>query len=533
MQHHFEIMKRIHFIVALLILLISCSNTPDQAPSIIKIASVSTYQLVNYTGRGNDNEVILKVTVLTDGSTAVDLKNIVLNMAGTTNLNDVEAIKIYATNSIDVFDSRNPSAILLGTASPVSGNITINISGQLTNSFNVLYVTFRIKADATEGNVVDASIISLTTSNETYVVSNGNPDGARTILLARTLVFGPGDFNSTNYRIPAIITAADGSLVTLTDKRKFSSIDLPEDIDVVARRSTDGGKTWSAPVTVAQGLGRYAGYGDAVLVKAKSGKIIAVYVGGAGLSASTASNPIRTYMSTSNDNGINWTSPREITNQLFGAGCSDPVRSQWKASFCGSGHGLCTRSGRIMVVGAVYEPNVSGLQNYAYYSDDEGLNWKVSNRAIAGGDEAKVVELNNGDVLMSSRTSGNRLWAISTDNGINWGDKHSWTDIWGNACNGDIIRYTSTLDGQSKNRLLHTLPNDASRKNVTIFLSYDEGQTWPVKKTLCAGTSAYSSLTILPDGTIGAYLEEDETLPYKMVFVNFSLKWLTNGADSY
>jgi len=68
---------------------------------------------------------------------------------------------------------------------------------------------------------------------------------------------------------------------------------------------------------------------------------------------------------------------------------------------------------------------------------------------------------------------------------------------------------------------------------VTVFLSYDEGQTWPIKKTLCAGTSAYSSLTVLPDGTIGAYIEEDESIPYRMVFVNFSLKWLTNGADAY
>ena len=186
-----------------------------------------------------------------------------------------------------------------------------------------------------------------------------------------------------------------------------------------------------------------------------------------------------------------------------------------------------------MVVGAVYENPKGSLQNYAFYSDDEGQNWKVSNRAIAGGDEAKVVELNNGEILMSSRTTGNRFWAKSSDGGINWGTKNAWTDLWGNACDGDIIRYTSTLDGQSKNRLLHTLPNDASRKNVTIFMSYDEGQTWPVKKTLCEGPSAYSSLTILADGTIGAYIEEDDTIPYKMVFVRFSLNWLTNGAETY
>ena len=526
-------MKKSHLVVLCLFAIISCSNNlPTESP-VSKITSATAYQETNYTGRGNDNEVILKLTVARSGDEAVDLKSIEINLNGTTNINDIESIKIYNTNSIDNFDLKNSQTVLLGSAVPSSGNITINTTGQLKNTYNILWITVKIKENAIEGNQADASVISLTSANNTYMVSNGNPTGARTILLTRTQVFGPGDYGSTNYRIPAIITANDGSLVTLTDKRKYNSSDLPQDIDIVCRRSTDNGKTWTPPVTVAQGTGLGAGFGDAVIVKAKSGKLIAVYVGGAGLGASTAANPMRTYTSASIDNGISWTAPHDITSQLYGKDCSDEVRKYWNASFCGSGHGLCLRSGRIMVVGAVYENPKGSLQNYAFYSDDEGQNWKVSNRAIAGGDEAKVVELNNGEILMSSRTTGNRFWAKSSDGGINWGPKNAWTDLWGNACDGDIIRYTSTLDGQSKNRLLHTLPNDASRKNVSIFMSYDEGQTWPVKKTLCAGTSAYSSLTILADGTIGAYIEEDDTVPYKMVFVRFSLNWLTNGAEAY
>jgi len=80
---------------------------------------------------------------------------------------------------------------------------------------------------------------------------------------------------------------------------------------------------------------------------------------------------------------------------------------------------------------------------------------------------------------------------------------------------------------------LHTLPNDSTRRNVTMWLSYDEGTTWPVKKTIARNESAYSSITILPDGTIGVYIEEDETTPYKMYFLNFSLDWLTDGADRF
>lgn len=60
---------------------------------------------------------------------------------------------------------------------------------------------------------------------------------------------------------------------------------------------------------------------------------------------------------------------------------------------------------------------------------------------------------------MSVRTSGNRLWTKSTDGGVTWERKLRWPEIWGNACDADIIRYTSTKDGFDKNRILHTLPN--------------------------------------------------------------------------
>ena len=170
------------------------------------------------------------------------------------------------------------------------------------------------------------------------------------------------------------------------------------------------------------------------------------------------------------------------------------------------------------------------------YSDDEGENWKVSETAIVNGDEAKVIELNNGDILMSSRqpeSSGNRLWAVSTDGGITWGKRNTWPEIWGARCDADIVRLTSTLDGFDKDRILHTMPNDKTRRNVTMWISYDEAKTWPVKKTIAPNTSAYSSVTILPDGTIGVYLEEDENSSYKMYFINFSLNWLTNNKDKY
>jgi hypothetical protein len=506
-------------------------NFPAQGPVTITTASV--VQDRNFTGRGNKNEVVLKTTLNTSGSEPASIENIVVTLNGTTDIKSVDSIKIYNSGTVPTFDSRQPNAQLLGSAVAAGGVITLETAGVLNSGVNHLWVTLDIAEDAVEGSRVDASLVSLTSSNETYEFATGNPAGQREVLLTRTLVFGPGDYGSTNYRIPAIITADDGALVTLTDKRKFNSTDLPEDIDILARRSTDGGRTWSEPVTVAKGTGRFAGYGDAIITKTQSGRLVAVYVGGPGLWQSTPSNPIRTYVSYSSDHGVSWSSPRDITYQLFGAECDDPVRKTWQASFCGAGQGMTMRNGRIMVVGTVREVAGGPLHNYAYYSDDEGDTWQVSERAIQGGDEAKVVELNNGNILMSSRIQGNRLWAVSADGGHTWGARNSWTDLWGNACNGDMIRYTSTLDDYEKNRILHTLPNASNRTNLSVFMSYDEGTSWGVKKTICEGTSAYASLTILPDGTIGVYTEEDESIPYKMYFLNFSLEWLTNGADTY
>lgn len=501
--------------------------------SFSETTNISVNQDINFSGRGNDNEEILRLEVIPGGTSAVALKELVMNMNGTTDINDVDSIKIYNTGGVSRFDPRKPAGTLIGKAAAATGNITIPLSGMLNMNTNNIWITYKLKETAKEGNKIDAALISLSTISETITPANGNPAGARTILLRRTLVYGPGDYGSSNYRIPAIATAADGSLVILTDKRKTGPGDLAANIDVVANRSTDGGKTWSAPVTVALGTNSSNGFGDAAIIKTNSGKLVTLFVGGPGFFSSTASNPIRSYISTSTDNGITWTAPRDITSQIYGANCSDPVRSTWLGSFFGSGHQLTLRNGRLMAVIAVREPGVSGIQNYAVYSDDEGETWKVSNRALSGGDEAKVVELNDGSILMSVRTSGNRLWTKSTDGGVNWGPKNSWPEIWGNACDADIIRYTSTLDGYNKNRILHTLPNASDRTNVTMWVSYDEGSTWPVKRSIAAGQSAYSSVTILPDGTIGVYLEEDGSIPYKMYFLNFSLEWLTNGADEW
>lgn len=346
----------------------------------------------------------------------------------------------------------------------------------------------------------------------------------------RTEIYHPGDYDSKNYRIPAIITAKDGSLVIATDKRKNNEGDLPEDIDILINRSTDGGRTWSEPIILAQGAGFEQGFGDCALVQTNDeGGLMAAFVGGKGLWASTPENSNRSYIARSYDNGLTWTEPEDVTALIFGAGCADSVRQTWRASFFGSGNGLLTSTGRIMFVAAIRETEAWQLNNYVFYSDDNGQTWNLSQRASVGGDEAKVVELADGRILMSIRHEGERWYNISEDGGTTWRPETSaWPDLVATACNGDIIRYSSVNEGDEKNILLHSLPGPERREKVTVYVSYDEGQTWPVSKCVVPYDAAYSSLCILPDHSIGLYVEESDgdTLGYSMVFYNFGLKWL-------
>ena len=353
----------------------------------------------------------------------------------------------------------------------------------------------------------------------------------------RTVLFNMGDYDSQYWRIPALVTAADNSLVAVVDKRGSSLGDLPNTISIMSRRSTDNGKNWSEPVVVAQG-GNGKTYGDpAVVLDKKTGNLICMFVGDQGLWNATPYNRQGIYVSKSTDNGVSWSEPVAITDQVYAN------HSSWYAGFAGSGHGLCLKDGRLMFVLAIRATSATGvpLHNYAIYSADGGNNWTLStNAATTAGDEAKVVELENGDILMSIRnpSKGNRIFCKSTDRGQTWGKAYFETELKDPACNGDIIRYSYSTDegSEGKSRLLHSLPESTTtRENVTIYLSEDDGETWPIKKRLVDGYSAYSSLTVLSDGTIGALVEEgkwDSNLPgedgFQLVFYRFTMDWLTS-----
>jgi len=334
-------------------------------------------------------------------------------------------------------------------------------------------------------------------------------------------------FNATDndaiscYRIPAIVTAPNGDLIAAIDERVPSCGDLKwsKDINIVIRRSSNNGKKWSEIETVIDfPLGKSAS-DPSMIVDMETKEIFMFYNY---MNLDTEKDIYYLHMVKSADNGLTWSEPVDITKQI--------AKPAWHKDFkfITSGRGIQTRSGKLLH--CMVNLN-SGMHLFA--SDDHGKTWYFIDTPIKPADESKIVELANGDWMVNARANGKglRYVHVSSDEGKTWKTKPD-EQLIDPGCNGSIIRYTAIEDGYKKNRLLFSnAKRKKGRKNMTVRVSYDEGKTWTEGKTIYTGGSAYSSLTILENGDIGLFFEQDGYK--KNPFVSFSLKWLTDGTDKY
>ena len=222
----------------------------------------------------------------------------------------------------------------------------------------------------------------------------------------------------------------------------------------------------------------------------------------------------------SSDNGKTWSSPEDITPQI--------TRPEWNQDFkfITSGRGIQTRSGKLLHC-------MVNLNNgmHVFGSEDHGKTWYFIDTPILPADESKIVELADGNLMVNARVNkeGLRYVHTSLDQGEKW-ETRADSALIDPGCNASIVRYTSIIDGFKKNRLLFSnAKSEKDRINMTVRISYDEGQTWSAGKTIYSGSSAYSSLSILKNGDIGLFFEKDSHT--QNVFTSFSLEWLTDGKD--
>lgn len=323
------------------------------------------------------------------------------------------------------------------------------------------------------------------------------------------------------YRIPSLVTAPNGDLVAATDERVTSCGDLREcrDINIVIRRSRDNGETWGPIETVADFPDGQSASDPSMTVDAVTKEVFLFYN-----YMDLDNNPgvYRFHVKRSGDNGKTWSEHRDITGQI-----ADTSREN-DFKFITSGRGSQTSDGALLHTMVDIE---HGL--HAFASEDHGESWHTVSPALIPGDESKIIELPDGRWMVNSRINGGpgRHVYVSGDRGKSWSSRPD-TALTDPGCNAAIICYTAKRDGFDKDRLLFVNPDSKEeRRNLTVRISYDNGDTWSNGKVIYEGKAAYSSITILRNGDIGVLYEKDDYASIE--FVVFSLEWLTDNADNY
>jgi sialidase-1 len=347
-------------------------------------------------------------------------------------------------------------------------------------------------------------------------------------------VFTGGQDGYPVYRIPSVVCSKKGTLLAFAEARQ-KLIDQAEN-DIVLKRSTDGGATWGA-LQVVHEDGANSLNNPTALV-AESGRIFLMYQRIPAHLTEHSKDKIatgyegpdvyRTLLVTSDDDGATWSAPREVTR-----GTKRPERANTIASGPGLGIQLTRGPHRGRLIIPFNEGPYGRWQNYAALSDDGGETWRCG-ADVPGAflgeksqiNEVQMVELSDGSVRLASRQFAGakvRRTAVSRDGGETWSAVAELPELTDPSCMAGLLRY-SFDDAGGQGRLLHTGPDSTKRERGTIWLSTDDGATWPVKRLLWPGFFAYSVPVRLTDGTIGVLFEADG---YKTIkFARVPLAWI-------
>ena len=367
------------------------------------------------------------------------------------------------------------------------------------------------------------------------------------------------------YRIPSIVECKSGKLIAFTDHR-YDNKDIGggRHLDIVMKTSQDKGATWSGPEQmVAKGGNGVAtsfdcAHGDAAtVVDRKTGRILLMCAsGGIGYWESSRKKPIMMGRYYSDDEGKTWKG-EEVTRQIY------DLMPDMESAFFTSGRICQSKQIKVGKYYRVYTALATRQGNRILYSDDFGKTWAVLGKNVAEsaprGDEAKIEELPNGNVLLSSRVMGGRFFNV-----YSYADKKSATGSWGkvamsgaanhgvvakkNACNGEVLLVNAKKNGKKVKLLLQSVPCGPNRVNVGIYYKALNSpadyatpeaiaKDWEGCYQVSDTTSAYSTMVQGKDGSIFFLLEENafrhsETELddyYDIRFDKLSIGQITNG----
>ncbi len=367
-------------------------------------------------------------------------------------------------------------------------------------------------------------------------------------LFEEQALFTSGEGGYIRYRIPALVIGQQGTILAFCEGRKETGLDSDQ-IDLLLRRSVDGGRTFDAPRVVAHHEGYVCGNPAPVLDRI-TGVIWLPFTKNRiedheSMILTGQGKPRTVWVTSSDNDGLTWSEPVEITPSV--------MRPDWGWYATGPGHAIQLQSGRILVPCnhslISWEGDVSAPYfAHILYSDDHGATWILGGSTVEGTNESMAVELADGRVYLTCRNavasllerSGGRLpegephyrgYAISRDGGETFGLVKHDPGLPEPVCQASICRLT-TSERHDRNRVLFANPPSLKRENLTVRLSVDECRTWAASRTLCAGQSAYSDLCVAGDLTIFCLYERGVEDAYEtLMLAHFNLEWITEPQD--
>ena len=369
----------------------------------------------------------------------------------------------------------------------------------------------------------------------------------------------PNDY----YRIPAFAVTNDGTLLAVTDLRYGNNKDLGNNhrIDLLIRHSEDNGRNWLSEVNITKTLpSDQTGYGDAAIVADRESNdvLILCVTGNISYQAGSAGNHLHVIKYLSHDGGKTFPEKEDISDMIF------RFNSSWESLFFGSGRIMQSRYIKTGNHYRIYSALLSrgygnDYGNTVVYSDDFGSTWHVLGDAsippIPDGDEAKVEELPDGSVILSSRNTPNgagRLINIFsyTNPALGEGSWETTTRFLnigpsGSGTNGEILVVKARKTTGTKEPVylvFQSLPDGPDRKKVTIHwrelsngsISVNDFVSAPWNSYVVeSGDSAYSTMAVQRDGGIGFLYERNTRgagLDYDIAYKNLPIDVITGGA---
>lgn len=401
---------------------------------------------------------------------------------------------------------------------PQKNSVLLTGNQNLYPGVNFFWVSIEMKPEASLLTKITAEVTGVTADGQSLPVKCVSaPNVIRRLGVG---VRHAGDDGAAAFRIPGLVTTNKGTLLGVYDVRYNSSVDLQEHIDIGLSRSIDGGKTWEK-MRLPLAFGEYGGLpaaqngvGDpSILVDTKTNTIwiVAAWTHGMGNQRAwwssqqgmDVNHTAQLVLVKSTDDGKTWSEPINITEQV--------KHPEWYFLLQGPGRGITMEDGTlvfpIQYIGKDRIPN-AGIM----YSKDRGETWTIHNHARTNTTEAQVAEVVPGTLMLNMRDNrgGSRAVYTTSDLGMTWKEhESSRTALPEPVCMASLISVKAADNILGKDILIFSNPNTTNaRKNITIKISLDGGNTWAHQLLLDEGENwGYSCLTMVDKETIGILYE--------------------------